>query len=185
MRNKIFQWKDGKISFHVNYSRFFLFELPKGSLTPLCHQNALKESRGRGNAATAANNVRAILLKNIAVMQKQKPTMCAQFFIGFKNSPPAGILYQERSNESSLSETSSSQKFQSSQILCDPALLNINLKRCESCRQRRQQYLSCVFLKFFHCKSARGKSIYKLCRVWVWVWGGVVWVQEFFAVSWN
>ena len=104
-------------------------------------------------------------------MQKQKPTMCAQFFIGFKNSPPAGILYQERSNESSLSETSSSQKFQSSQILCDPALLNINLKRCESCRQRRQQYLSCVFLKLFHCKSARGKSIYKLCRVWV--WGGV------------
>ena len=57
MRNKIFQWKDGKISFHVNYSRFFLFELPKGSLTPLCHQNALKESRGRGNAATAANDV--------------------------------------------------------------------------------------------------------------------------------
>ena len=105
-------------------------------------------------------------------MQKQKPTMCAQFFIGFKNSPPAGILYQERSNESSLSETSSSQKFQSSQILCDPALLNINLKRCESCRQRRQQYLSCVFLKLFHCKSARGKSIYKLCRVWVWVWCG-------------
>ena len=121
---------------------------------------------------TMCGNVRAILLKNIAVMQKQKPTMCAQFFIGFKNSPPAGILYQERSNESSLSETSSSQKFQSSQILCDPALLNINLKRCESCRQRRQQYLSCVFLKLFHCKSARGKSIYKLCRVWVWVWCG-------------
>ena len=121
---------------------------------------------------TMCGNVRAILLKNIAVMQKQKPTMCAQFFIGFKNSPPAGILYQERSNESSLSETSSSQKFQSSQILCDPALLNINLKRCESCRQRRQQYLSCVFFKLVHCKSGRGKSIYKLCRVWVWVWCG-------------
>ena len=108
---------------------------------------------------TMCGNVCAILLKNIAVMQKQKPTMCAQFFIGFKNSEPAGILYQERSNESSLSETSSSQKFQSSRILCDPALLNINLKRCESCRQRRQQYLSCVFLKLVHCKSARGVFI--------------------------